>query len=455
MSSAPRRAWWERRPSCRTRGSRSPLYLGFGEEPGEPVPEGIRVVHLPDPGLPALEAADSLLDLVGNTPMVRLDRVAKRLDCEVLGKLELLNPGGSVKDRPAIAMVEAAEAAGLLGPGGTIVEPTSGNTGVGLAIIAARRHYRCVFVMPDKMSNEKIKLLRAYGAEVLVCPSAVEPEHPESYYSVANRLAAEIPGAFQPNQYHNMENPEAHVRSTGPEIWRQTHGRISHLVAGIGTGGTITRHRPLPQGAEPRRADRRRRPRRLRLLRRDGPALSGGGHRRGLLAHHLRRVGGRPGRARLRQGLVPHDPAGDPGGGAPHRRVRRHRRLRRPRGGQGPRPRARGRRHHPRLGPGLPVQDLRRRMDERLRVPHRRRADRRGRPRPQARRHPDARARPPRRDGPGRHRHHAGVRGLPGAGGAGRAAREGGRGDRVGGGAGAAVGGVLATRRSSTPRSAR
>ncbi len=200
---------------------------------------GVPVVPLSDPG-PPMDVADSLLDLVGNTPLVRLDRVGRNLSCQLLAKLEMLNPGGSVKDRPAIAMVEAAEAAGLLHPGGTIVEPTSGNTGVGLAIIAARRRYRCVFVMPDKMSQEKIALLRAYGAEVVVCPTAVAPDHPESYYSVANRLADEIPGAFQPNQYHNPANPASHVASTGPEIWRQTAGRITHFVAGIGTGGTIT-----------------------------------------------------------------------------------------------------------------------------------------------------------------------------------------------------------------------
>ena len=200
---------------------------------------GVRVLPLTDPG-PPMEVAGSLLELVGNTPLVRLDRVGRQLDCHLLAKLELLNPGGSVKDRPAIAMLEAAERAGLLQPGGTIVEPTSGNTGVGLAIVAARRRYRCVFVMPDKMSAEKIKLLRAYGAEVVVCPTNVAPEHPDSYYSVANRLAEEIPGGFQPNQYHNPENPAAHERSTGPEIWRQTAGRVTHLVAGVGTGGTIS-----------------------------------------------------------------------------------------------------------------------------------------------------------------------------------------------------------------------
>jgi cystathionine beta-synthase len=198
----------------------------------------VRVVH-DDAGAP-MDAADSLLDLVGNTPMVRLDRMARNLSCHLLAKLEFLNAGGSVKDRPAVAMIEAAERDGRLQPGGTIVEPTSGNTGVGLAIVAARRRYRCVFVMPDKMSSEKIALLRAYGAEVLVCPSAVAPEHPDSYYSVAARLASEIPGGFQPDQYHNPANPASHVASTGPEIWRQTAGRITHFVAGIGTGGTIT-----------------------------------------------------------------------------------------------------------------------------------------------------------------------------------------------------------------------
>ena len=214
-----------------------PVTLYTDTPPAEP--DGLRIRPLTDRG-PAMEVADSLLDLLGNTPLVRLDRIGKRLDCQLLAKCEFLNPGGSVKDRPAVAMVDAAERAGLLQPGGTIVEPTSGNTGVGLAIVAARRRYRCVFVMPDKMSAEKIKLLRAYGAEVVVCPTAVAPSDPDSYYSVANRLTEEIPGAFQPNQYRNAENPESHVRSTGPEIWRQTAGRITHFVAGIGTGGTIT-----------------------------------------------------------------------------------------------------------------------------------------------------------------------------------------------------------------------
>ena len=198
----------------------------------------VRVVA-DDAGAP-MEVSQSLLDLVGNTPIVRLDKMARNLSCHVLAKLEFMNAGGSVKDRPAVAMIDAAERDGLLQPGGTIVEPTSGNTGVGLAIVAARRGYRCVFVMPDKMSAEKIALLRAYGAEVVVCPTAVSPEHPDSYYSVSDRLASEIPGAFKPDQYHNPANPASHVATTGPEIWRQTAGRVTHFVAGIGTGGTIS-----------------------------------------------------------------------------------------------------------------------------------------------------------------------------------------------------------------------
>jgi len=201
--------------------------------------EGIGVEPITDPG-PAMDVADSLLDLIGGTPLVRLDRIGRDLRCQLLGKLEYLNPGGSVKDRPALRMIEAAEAAGKLGPGGTIVEPTSGNTGVGLAIVAARRGYRCVFTMPDKIASEKMQLLRAYGAEVVVCPTSVAPDHPESYYSVARRLVETTPGAYMPNQYANPDNPESHVQTTGPEIWRQTAGRITHLVASIGTGGTIS-----------------------------------------------------------------------------------------------------------------------------------------------------------------------------------------------------------------------
>ncbi|MGQ0617906.1 MAG: cystathionine beta-synthase [Acidimicrobiia bacterium] len=190
----------------------------------------------------APEIAGSPLDLVGNTPLVRLGRIcaAEGIAGTVAAKLEMLNPGGSVKDRPAVAMIDAAERDGQLLAGGTIVEPTSGNTGVGLAIVAAQRGYRCVFVCTDKVAPEKVRLLEAYGAEVVVCPVAVEPGDPESYYSVAERLVQEIPGAFRPNQYANQWNPWAHEQSTGPEIWRQTAGRITHFVAGVGTGGTIT-----------------------------------------------------------------------------------------------------------------------------------------------------------------------------------------------------------------------
>ena len=190
------------------------------------------------PGEPQI--ADSLIDLIGNTPLVRLGRVAADLHCQVVAKLEMLNPGGSVKDRPALTMIEQAEHDGLLRPGGTIVEPTSGNTGVGLAIVAAQRGYRCVFVVTDKVAPEKIHLLEAYGAEVTVCPVAVEPDDPQSYYSVAERLVSEIPGAYRPNQYANDQNPHAHELTTGPELWRQTAGQLTHFVAGIGTGGTIT-----------------------------------------------------------------------------------------------------------------------------------------------------------------------------------------------------------------------
>jgi cystathionine beta-synthase len=189
--------------------------------------------------------ANSLVDLVGNTPLVRLSRVTRDLgplDRQplILAKLEMLNPGGSVKDRIGLRMIEAAERAGLLRPGGTIVEPTSGNTGHGLAIAAAIKGYRTIFVMADKQSTEKQSILRAYGAEVVVCPTDVPPESPDSYYSVASRLVRETPGAWMPGQYWNQQNPAAHEATTGPEIWEQTGGRVTHFVAGAGTGGTIT-----------------------------------------------------------------------------------------------------------------------------------------------------------------------------------------------------------------------
>jgi cystathionine beta-synthase len=183
---------------------------------------------------------DSILDVIGNTPLVRLSRIGAGFTPQLVAKVEYVNPGGSIKDRVAVALIEAAERDGHLRPGGTIVEPTSGNTGTGLAIAARLKGYRVIAVMPDKMSKEKIDLLRAYGAEVVVAPTAVAPDSPESYYRVAERLAAEIPGAFQPNQYFNPANPQAHYESTGPELWEQTGGRLTHLVVGVGTGGTIT-----------------------------------------------------------------------------------------------------------------------------------------------------------------------------------------------------------------------
>ena len=182
----------------------------------------------------------TLLELVGQTPLVRLQNVVPEGAATVVAKLEYLNPGGSIKDRMALHIVEKAEKSGQLKPGGTIVENTSGNTGMGLALVAAVRGYRCIFTMPDKMSREKISLLKAFGAEVIVCPYAVAPESPESYYSVSDRLAEEIPGAFKPDQYRNEGNPRSHYESTGPEIWEQTGGELDALVIAVGTGGTIT-----------------------------------------------------------------------------------------------------------------------------------------------------------------------------------------------------------------------
>jgi cystathionine beta-synthase len=183
----------------------------------------------------------TVIDLVGSTPIVRLDRVSRDVPGEILAKLEFMNPGGSNKDRIGLAMIEAAERDGKLKPGGTIVEPTSGNTGVGLAIAAAQKGYRCIFVMPDKMSQEKISMLRGYGAEVVITPTAVDHDSPESYYSVSSRLAEEIPGGFKPDQYSNMSNPEAHYLTTGPEIFEQTDGgEVDALVISVGTGGTIS-----------------------------------------------------------------------------------------------------------------------------------------------------------------------------------------------------------------------
>ena len=195
-----------------------------------------------------MQYVNSLLDLIGNTPLLRLSRSLTTPDGPdltatdaplVLAKVEYLNPGGSVKDRIATRMIEAAEASGELQPGGTIVEPTSGNTGVGLAMVAQAKGYKCVFVCPDKVSEDKRNVLKAYGAEVVVCPTAVAPEHPDSYYNVSDRLASQ-PGAWKPDQYSNPNNPRSHYETTGPEIWAQTDGKITHFVCGVGTGGTIS-----------------------------------------------------------------------------------------------------------------------------------------------------------------------------------------------------------------------
>ena len=254
-----------------------------------------------------MDFADSILDLVGNTPLVRLRRLseAENLQCTLLAKVETVNPGGSVKDRVAIAMVDAAERDGLLQPGGTIVEPTSGNTGAGLAIVAAQRGYRCIFVMSDKMSDEKVALLRSYGAEVVVCPTAVPPEDPRSYYSTAERLVRETPGAFRPDQYSNAANPLAHEHTTGPEIWRQTRGRVTHFVAGVGTGGTITgvgrALKARNPGVQIVGAD----PVGLGVLGRHRPAVPRRRGRRGLLADDLRPQRRRPRRGGQRRRLVP------------------------------------------------------------------------------------------------------------------------------------------------------
>jgi cystathionine beta-synthase len=183
---------------------------------------------------------DNVVDIIGDTPLVRLRNVTEGIAATVLAKVEYMNPGGSVKDRIALRMIEDAEKAGLLREGGTIVEPTSGNTGVGLALVAQLRGYKCVFVCPDKVSEDKQNVLRAYGAEVVVCPTAVAPEDPRSYYNVSDRLARDIPGAWKPDQYSNPANPRSHYEETGPELWKQTEGRITHFVAGVGTGGTIT-----------------------------------------------------------------------------------------------------------------------------------------------------------------------------------------------------------------------
>jgi cystathionine beta-synthase len=224
--------------------SKAPVAAGIGKQRSEPEHAAREVALSPERPLRdehGVEAFQSVLDLIGETPLLRLNhRLARGVKPALYAKLEYLNPGGSVKDRIGLRMIEAAERDGLLKKGGTIVEPTSGNTGVGLAMVAALKGYKTVFVMPDKMSPEKAALLKAYGAEVVVTPTNVPRESPDSYYSVADRLAREIPGGFQPNQYYNANNPESHYETTGPEIWRQTGGKIDVFVAGVGTGGTIT-----------------------------------------------------------------------------------------------------------------------------------------------------------------------------------------------------------------------
>ena len=187
-----------------------------------------------------MKYANSLLELIGNTPLVKLNRTVGTASSLVLAKVEYLNPGGSVKDRIAVRMIDAAEASGELKPGGTIVEPTSGNTGVGLALVAQQRGYHCIFVCPDKVSEDKRNVLKSYGADVVVCPTALPPEHPESYYNVSDRLMRETEGAWKPDQYSNPNNPLSHYETTGPEIWEQTDGKITHFVTGMGTGGTIS-----------------------------------------------------------------------------------------------------------------------------------------------------------------------------------------------------------------------
>ena len=287
----------------------------------------------------------------------------------VLAKVEYLNPGGSVKDRIATRMIEAAEASGELQPGGTIVEPTSGNTGVGLAMVAQAKGYKCVFVCPDKVSEDKRNVLKAYGAEVVVCPTAVAPEHPDSYYNVSDRLSSQ-PGAWKPDQYSNPNNPRSHYETTGPEIWAQTEGRITHFVVRRRHRRHDQRHRPLPQGAEPRRPGDRRRPGRLGLLRRHRPPLPRRGRRRGLLARLLRPRRRRPDHRGLRRRLLRlHPPAGPRGGAAGRRLVRDggvRREAARPRAGR--HPRGRGRRDRgaaARLRPRLPHQGLQRRVARR------------------------------------------------------------------------------------------
>ncbi len=334
------------------------------------------------PRLAGVQYVNSLLDLIGNTPLLRLSRsLAPELEVGeggplVLGKIEYLNPGGSVKDRIATRMIEAAEASGELQPGGTIVEPTSGNTGVGLAMVAQAKGYQCVFVCPDKVSEDKRNVLKAYGAEVVVCPTAVDPDHPDSYYSVSDRLSSQ-PGAWKPDQYSNPHNPRSHYETTGPEIWQQTEGRITHLVVGVGTGGTISgigrylkEQNPDVQviGADPA-----------------GSVYSGGSGRPYLVEgvgedfwpECYDRDDRRPDHRGLRRRLVRVHPAAGPRGGAAGRRLVRDGGVRREAAGRRARRHPRGRERRDRgaaarLRPRLPHQGLQRRLAGAVRLRRRR-----------------------------------------------------------------------------------
>ena len=250
-------------------------------------------------------------------------------------KVESANPGGSIKDRVGVAMVEEAERLGRLQPGGTIIEATAGNTGVGLALVAAVKGYRCIFVLPDKMSGEKVRLLRAYGAEIVITPTSVPPDSPESYNGVADRLAREIPGAWRPNQFTNLANPEVHYRTTGPEIWEQTEGRITAFVVGRRHRRDDLGRRPVSQGEEPRSTGHRRGPRGLGPLGRLPQAVEGRGDRRGLRAQDAQRAGRRRVGPRRRRRGVPHGPRAGPARGAARRRARRARPSLRPCGTPG------------------------------------------------------------------------------------------------------------------------
>ena len=351
-----------------------------------------------------MEYVEHVIDLVGNTPLVKLNALAEGVSATVLAKVEYFNPGGSVKDRIALRMIEAAEASGELKPGGTIVEPTSGNTGVGLAMVAQRKGYKCVFVCPDKVSEDKRNALKAYGAEVVVCPTAVAPEHPDSYYNVSDRLVTEIDGAWKPDQYSNPENPESHYRRhRARSCGGRPTGRITHFVAGVGTGGTISgTGRYLKEVSDGR----------VKIVGADpeGSVYSGGsgrpvpgrGRRRGLLAGHLRPRRRRRDHRGVRRGVVRRHPAARPRGGAAGRRLLRDGGRRRDPAREAARAGRRGGRAAARRRPRLPVEGVQRRLDGLLRLPAAGalRRDRRRRAAPQGRGRRDAgpRARAPERD---------------------------------------------------------